>query len=95
MRSILSLRIFTSLPGSRLHFFITMRVQYSTSTPRLYAQNPVFEVVREKGVKVWWSVHSMHDLCIQCSTFDNGVYTVYNRLRLTTVTSVHSVQHSV
>ena len=47
------------------------------STPRLYAQNPVFEVVREKGVKVWWCVHSMQ------------------YMRLTTVTSVYSVQHSI
>ena len=29
MRSILSLRIFTSLPDSRLRFFIVMHIQYS------------------------------------------------------------------
>ena len=29
MRSILSLRIFTSVPGSRLRFFISMQIQYS------------------------------------------------------------------
>ena len=59
--------------------FYHERCEFSTptSTPRFYAQNPVFEVVREKGVKVWWCVHSM-----QC-------------IRVTTVTSVYSVQHSI
>ena len=61
MRSTLSLRIFTSLPGCRLRFFIAMQVQYFYyySTPlyssiyRLYAQNPVFEIVHDESVKVY------------------------------------------
>ena len=31
------------------------------------------------------------DCCTQCTTFDNGVYTVYNRLRLTTVITIFDV----
>ena len=64
MRSILSLRIFTSLPGSRLRFFITMQIQYSykyymySSINRLYAQNPVFEIVREESVKVYLHMYN-------------------------------------
>ena len=68
MRSILSQRIFTSLPGSRLRFFIAMQIQYSYySTPlyssinRLYAQNPVFEIVREESVKVYPHIHKQRE----------------------------------
>ena len=56
MRSIVSLRIFTSLSGSRLRFFITMQIQYAyyfNSTLRLYARNPEIEIVREESVKVY------------------------------------------
>ena len=35
------------------------------------------------------------DLCTQCATFASGVYAAYNRLRLATVSSVRSVQHSI
>ena len=58
MRSILSLRIFTSCPGSCVRFFIEMQIQYPASTLlhsiiiRLYPQNPVFEVVHDESVKV-------------------------------------------
>ena len=34
-----------------------------TSTPRLYAQNPVFEIVGEESVKVWWCVNSRQTSC--------------------------------
>ena len=54
-----SLRIFTSLLGSRLRFLS----QYKFSTPTrtslysgistLYAQNPVFETVHDESVKVY------------------------------------------
>ena len=64
MRSILPLRIFASLPGSRLRFFLS-RCKFSTptSTPlyssidRLYAQNTVFEIVRDESVKVYPHIH--------------------------------------
>ena len=58
MRSILSLRIYTSRPGSRLRFLIEMQIQYPTSTLlyssiiKLYPQNPVFEIVYDESVKV-------------------------------------------
>ena len=63
MRSILTLRIFPSLPGSRLRFFITMQIQYSyksmySSINRLYAQNSVFEIVREESVKVYLHMYN-------------------------------------
>ena len=56
----LSLRIFTSLHGSRLSYDFLSRCEFSTptSTPldssinRLYAQNPVFEIVHDESVKV-------------------------------------------
>ena len=59
MRSILSLRIFTSRPGSRVRFFIEIQIQYPTSTLlyriiiRLYPQNPVVEIVHDESVKVY------------------------------------------
>ena len=61
MRSILSQGIFTSLPGSRLRLFIAMQIQYSYYLAHLctavlirhYAQNPLFEIVREESVKVY------------------------------------------
>ena len=60
LRSILSVRIFTSRPGSRLRFFIDMQIQYSyynstllySSIIRLYPQNPVFEIVHDESVKI-------------------------------------------
>ena len=67
MRSILSQRILTSLPGSRLRFFYrdANSVPVPTSTPffyssinRLYAQNPVFEIIREESVKVYLHMHN-------------------------------------
>ena len=64
-RSILSQRILTSLPGSRLRFFYRDANSVPTSTPvfyssinRLYAQNPVFEIVREESVKVYLHMHN-------------------------------------
>ena len=59
MRSILSLRIFTSRPGSRLRFFIKMKFSTLSSTLlytsiiRLYPQNPVFKIVHDESVKVY------------------------------------------
>ena len=56
MGSILSLRIFTPRPGSRVQFFIEMQIQYPTSTLlysiiiRLHPQNPVFEIVHDESV---------------------------------------------
>ena len=65
MRSILSQRILTSLPGSRLRFFYRDANSVPTSTPffyssinRLYAQNAVFEIVREESVKVYLHMHN-------------------------------------
>ena len=58
-----SLRIITSLPGSRLRF--SSRCKFSTPTINstslyssssintLYAQNPVFEIVHDESVKVY------------------------------------------
>ena len=57
MRNILSQRIFTSRPGSRVRFFIEMQIQYSTSTLlysiniRLYPQNPVVEFSKAFSVR--------------------------------------------
>ena len=57
VRSILSQRIFTSRPGSRVRFFIEMQIQYSTSTLlysiniRLYPQNPVVEFSKAFSVR--------------------------------------------
>ena len=64
MRSILSLRIFTSRPGSGLRFF--SRCKFSTptstllysSTIRLYPQNPVFKIVHDKSVKVYLPMYN-------------------------------------
>ena len=57
---VVQLRIFTSLPGSRLRFFIAMQIQYTpTSTSlysginTLYAQNPEFEHLHDESVKVY------------------------------------------
>ena len=75
MRSILSLRIFTSCPGSRLPGTIFHRDANSTSTPlyssmnRLYAQNPVFEIVHDKSVKVYLHMYKgnvqQNPLCVE------------------------------
>ena len=75
MRSILSLRIFTSRPGSRLRFFIEMQIQYPTSTLlyssiiRLYPQNPVFEIVHDESVKVHLHMYNgnveQNPLCVK------------------------------
>ena len=62
--SILSLRIFTSRPGSRLRFFFEMQIQYPTSTLLyssiigLYPQNPVFEIVHDESVKVYLHMYN-------------------------------------
>ena len=64
MRSIMSLRIFTSRLGSRLRFFIEMQIQYPTSTLfyssiiRLYPQNSVFEIVHDESVKVYLHMYN-------------------------------------
>ena len=60
MPIILSLRIFTSPPGSRLLFFIKMQIEcsYYNSTLldstiiRLYPQNPVSKIVHDESVKI-------------------------------------------
>ena len=65
-RSILSPRIFTSLPGSRLGFFIAIKFSIPTinSTPsyssidELYAQNPVFEIAHKESVKVYLHMYN-------------------------------------
>ena len=56
MRSILSLRIFASLPGSRLRF--PPRTSLYSSINRLYAQNPVFEIVHDERVKVYYIIYT-------------------------------------
>ena len=64
MSSILSLRILTSLPGSHLRFFIAMQFSTPTSTHlyssinRLYAQNPVSEIVHDENVKVYLHMYN-------------------------------------
>ena len=66
MCSILSQRILTSLPGSCLRFFYRDANSVPTSTPffysssinKLYARNPVFEIVREESVKVYLHMHN-------------------------------------
>ena len=69
MRSILSLRISTSLPGSRLRILSRCKSSAPTSTPlynsinRLYVQNPLFEIVRDEGVKVY--LHIMYNGNVQ------------------------------
>ena len=74
---ILSLRIFTSLPG--LAYVFLSRCQFSTpitcSTPlyssinRLYAQNPVFEIVHDESVKVCLHMYNgniqQNPLCVK------------------------------
>ena len=66
MRGILSLRIFTSLPGSRLPYDFPSRYKFSTptSTPlyssinRLYAQNLVLEIVHNESMKVYLHMYN-------------------------------------
>ena len=59
MRRILSRRIFTSLPGSRLRIFITMQIQYLLAqlcTAELIGsmrRTLVFEIVHDESVKVY------------------------------------------
>ena len=79
MRSILSLQIFTSRPGSRLRFFIEMQIQYPTTTNstvlysviiiRLYPQNYVFEIVHDESVKVYLHMYignvQQNPLCVE------------------------------
>ena len=80
MRSILSQRILTPLPGSRLRFFIAMQIHYllahlSTSVLIGSAQNPGFEIVREESVKVYLHMHDgnvqQNTLCLE-SCVTNG-----------------------
>ena len=55
----------------------------------LYAQHPI---TNNFHISPRFSPKNLHgDLCAQYTTFDNGVYTVYNRLRLTTVTYTGTV----
>ena len=86
MRSILSQRILTSLPGSRLRLFYRDANSVPTSTPffyssinRLYAQNPVFEIVREESVKVYLHMHNgnvqQNPPCVEsCVTKEISIY---------------------
>ena len=79
-----SLRVFTSLPGSRLKFFIAMQIQYSYEhtymySSRLYAQNPVFEIVREESVKVYLHMYNgnvqQKPLCVEsCVTKELPIF---------------------
>ena len=50
-------------------FSVAMQIQYSTSTPlyssRLYAQNPVFEIVHEESVKVCLSTRVLYNGNVQ------------------------------
>ena len=74
-KSILSLRIFTSRPGSRLHFFL--RCKFSTPTGtllyssiiRLYPQNSVFGIVHDESVKVYLHMYNrnvqQNPLCVE------------------------------
>ena len=76
-------------PGSRQRCLIPMQIQYSykyyTSTPsyscinRLYAQNPVFEIVREESVKVYLHMYSgnvqQNPLCVEsCFTKEYSIF---------------------
>ena len=72
-----SLRIFTSLSGSCLRFFIAMQIHFSYyhSTPlysginTLYAQNPVFKIVHDESVKVYPHMYNgnvqQNPLCVE------------------------------
>ena len=66
MRSILSLRIFTSHPGSRLRLFIEMQIQSSTST-RLYSS--IFRLYPQNSVKVYLHMYNgnvkQNPLCVE------------------------------
>ena len=75
---ILSLRIFTSRPGSGLRIFIEMQIQYSyyystllysSSIIRLYPQNPVFKIVHDKSVKDYLPMYNgnvqQNPLCVE------------------------------
>ena len=71
-----SSRCFPSFPGSRPRFFIAIKVSTptNTSTPlyscinRLYAQNPVFEIVREESVKVYLHIHVQRECSAEPSS---------------------------
>ena len=77
--NILSLRIFTSRPGSGLRFFIKMQIQYSyykhtfvqhsSIIIRLYPQNPVFKIVHDKSVKIYLPMYNgnvqQNPLCVE------------------------------
>ena len=75
MGSILSLRIFTSRPGSRVRFFIEMQIHYPTSTLlysiiiRIYPQTPVLEIVHDESVKVYLHIYNgnvqQNPLCVE------------------------------
>ena len=69
MRSILSLRIFHLSPVviaydflSRCKFSVPTSTTLYSSINRLYAQNPVFEIVREERVKVYLHMY-VHREC--------------------------------
>ena len=74
MRSILSLRIFTSRPGSRPRFLSICKFSPPTSTLlyssviRLYPQNPVFKIVHGESVKVYLHMYNgnaqQNPLCV-------------------------------
>ena len=78
MHSILSLRIFTSRPGSHLRFFIEMQIKYYfninstllySSIIRLYPQNSVFEIVHDESVNVYLHMYTgnvqHNSLCVE------------------------------
>ena len=71
-----SQRIFTSLLGSRLRFLSRCKLSTPTNTPlyssginRLYAQNPVFEIVHDESVKAYLHMYNgnvqQNPLCVE------------------------------
>ena len=76
MRSILSQRILTPLPGSRLRFFIAMQIQYLLAhLSTAVSIDPGFEIVREESVKFYLHIHNgnvqQNPLCVE-SCVTNG-----------------------
>ena len=70
-----SLRIFTSLPSSRLRFLSRCKFSTPTSTPlyssinRLNAQNPAFGIVHDESVKAYLHMYNgnvqQNALCVE------------------------------
>ena len=77
MRSILSQRILTPLPGSHLRFFIAMQIQYLLAhlSTAVSIIGPGFEIVRGESVMIYLHMHSgnvqQNPLCVE-SCVTNG-----------------------